>query len=60
MHRARQPLHRLLVPMRTRKCRSALWRSKVADSTGVELTGGKLLTRTLVFRRLLLRSVTVI
>ena len=30
---------------------------KIADSTGVEMTGGSLLMRTLIFRRLLLRDV---
>lgn len=30
---------------------------KVSDSTGVEMTGGSLLMRTLIFRRLLLRNV---
>ena len=35
------------------------WRkiSKVADSTGVDLTAGELLTRTLVLRRVLLREI---
>jgi acyl-[acyl-carrier-protein]-phospholipid O-acyltransferase/long-chain-fatty-acid--[acyl-carrier-protein] ligase len=40
-----------------RNCRKAMFRSKVSDSTGVELTGGKLLAATFVFRRLLLRHV---
>jgi acyl-[acyl-carrier-protein]-phospholipid O-acyltransferase/long-chain-fatty-acid--[acyl-carrier-protein] ligase len=40
-----------------RNCRKAMFRSKVADSTGVELTGGKLLAATLVMRRLLRRHV---
>jgi acyl-[acyl-carrier-protein]-phospholipid O-acyltransferase/long-chain-fatty-acid--[acyl-carrier-protein] ligase len=40
-----------------RNCRKSMFRSKIADSTGVELTGGKLLAGTLVFRRLLLRHV---
>ncbi len=40
-----------------RNCRKALFRSKLSDSTGVELTGGKLLVAMLVMRRLLLRHV---
>ena len=40
-----------------RKCRKTLFSMKIADSTGVEMTGGKLLTGTLIFRRLLLRKV---
>src|SRR5438477_12919738 len=40
-----------------RKCHKALWTKKIADSTGVEMSGGSLLIRTLIFRRLLLRSV---
>jgi acyl-[acyl-carrier-protein]-phospholipid O-acyltransferase/long-chain-fatty-acid--[acyl-carrier-protein] ligase len=40
-----------------RKCRKALFTMKIADSTGVEMTGGSLLMRTLIFRRLLLRKV---
>jgi acyl-[acyl-carrier-protein]-phospholipid O-acyltransferase/long-chain-fatty-acid--[acyl-carrier-protein] ligase len=36
-----------------RMCRQNWKRSKVADSTGVELTGGELLVRTLVVRRVL-------
>ena len=40
-----------------RKCRKALWRFKIADSTGAMLTGGALLMRTLILRRLLLREV---
>jgi acyl-[acyl-carrier-protein]-phospholipid O-acyltransferase / long-chain-fatty-acid--[acyl-carrier-protein] ligase len=40
-----------------RNCRKAMLRSKVSDSTGVELTGGKLLAAMLVMRRLLLRHV---
>jgi len=48
---SRMPARRFL-----HMCRRSLFRSKVADSTGVELTGGKLLTATLVFRRLFRRS----
>ena len=40
-----------------RRCKSALFRKKVADSSGQELTGGKLLTGTLVFKRLLEKHV---
>jgi acyl-[acyl-carrier-protein]-phospholipid O-acyltransferase/long-chain-fatty-acid--[acyl-carrier-protein] ligase len=40
-----------------RNCRKAMFRSKLSDSTGVSLSGGKLLTATLVMRRLLLRHV---
>ncbi|NQV29081.1 MAG: MFS transporter, partial [Rhodopirellula sp.] len=40
-----------------RACRKAKWRSKVADSAGADLTGGKLLTAALAFRRVLNRSV---
>lgn len=40
-----------------RTCRKRLFGWKVADSTGDSLTGGQLLTRTLVVRRLLRREV---
>ncbi|MFO0792152.1 MAG: AMP-binding protein [Pirellulales bacterium] len=40
-----------------RNCRKGMLRSKISDSTGVELTGSKLLAATLVMRRLLLRHV---
>jgi acyl-[acyl-carrier-protein]-phospholipid O-acyltransferase / long-chain-fatty-acid--[acyl-carrier-protein] ligase len=40
-----------------RQCRKAMFARKVSDSTGVEMTGGSLLMRTLIFRRLLLRGV---
>jgi acyl-[acyl-carrier-protein]-phospholipid O-acyltransferase/long-chain-fatty-acid--[acyl-carrier-protein] ligase len=40
-----------------RNCRHALWRTKISDSTGAELTGGKLLARTLALKRLLERHV---
>jgi acyl-[acyl-carrier-protein]-phospholipid O-acyltransferase/long-chain-fatty-acid--[acyl-carrier-protein] ligase len=39
-----------------RNCKSQLSQQKLADTTGVELTAGKLLTAVLVFRRLLLRE----
>ncbi len=50
---------RKMIPVRTflRKCRSALFRPKIADSSGVELTGGKLLTGSLAMMRLLNRQV---
>ena len=38
-----------------RRCRGAMFRSKIADSTGADLTGGSLLMRTLMFVRLLNR-----
>jgi len=40
-----------------RRCRKSMFTVKVADSTGVEMTGASLLMRTLIFRRLLLRNV---
>lgn len=40
-----------------RKCRKAMFRWKIADSSGVKLSGGSLLMRTLILRRLLLREV---
>jgi acyl-[acyl-carrier-protein]-phospholipid O-acyltransferase/long-chain-fatty-acid--[acyl-carrier-protein] ligase len=40
-----------------RNCRKSLTRSKVADSAGVDLSGGKLLLRTLIVKRLLERTV---
>jgi acyl-[acyl-carrier-protein]-phospholipid O-acyltransferase/long-chain-fatty-acid--[acyl-carrier-protein] ligase len=40
-----------------RNCRKKLFRWKIADSTGMELTGGKLLAATFVMRRLLFRHV---
>jgi acyl-[acyl-carrier-protein]-phospholipid O-acyltransferase/long-chain-fatty-acid--[acyl-carrier-protein] ligase len=40
-----------------RVCRGDLRRPKVADSSGMELTGAGLLTRTLILRRLLRREV---
>ena len=48
-----------LLPPRAFLRAARRWRrkSKVADSTGVDLTGGTLLLRTLVLRRLLLRHV---
>ena len=40
-----------------RKCRESLFVKKLVDSTGVTMTGGSLLMRTLIFRRLLMRGV---
>ena len=40
-----------------RKCRKALFKFKLADSTGMVLTGGMLLMRTLIARRLIRREV---
>jgi acyl-[acyl-carrier-protein]-phospholipid O-acyltransferase / long-chain-fatty-acid--[acyl-carrier-protein] ligase len=49
--------HDLILPRRfLRMCRRRMRRLKVADSTGVELTGVALLTRTLVLRRALRRE----
>ena len=39
------------------QCRSAWGRAKVADSAGADLTGGRLLTGALAFRKLLITSV---
>ncbi len=46
---------RSMIPQRLflRQCKSASGRAKVADPSGLELTGGKLLTGALVFRALL-------
>ncbi|MCA9102695.1 MAG: AMP-binding protein [Pirellulales bacterium] len=49
--------HRNLLVSFVRNCKSQLRQSKVADTTGVELSAGKLLTAVLIFRRLLLREV---
>ncbi len=50
---------RAMVPARRmlRACRKNRFRKKIADSTGMEMTGGSLLTRSLVMRRLLRREV---
>ncbi len=40
-----------------RRCKRRKFRSKIADSTGVNLTGGTLLMRSLILRRLLKRLV---
>jgi acyl-[acyl-carrier-protein]-phospholipid O-acyltransferase/long-chain-fatty-acid--[acyl-carrier-protein] ligase len=48
---------RIMLPRHfLRKCRQFLFKKKVADSTGVEMTGGSLLMRTLIFRRILMRN----
>lgn len=48
-----------LIPARRflRNCRRSMGRSKAADSTGMDISGGELLTRTLVLRRLFRRHV---
>ena len=47
------PLSRAML----RGCRESLWRKKIADTAGEEITGGQLLMRALVLRRLLRREV---
>src|SRR5579863_9235672 len=48
----------LTLPRRfLRMCRRSLWRPKVADSSGQQLSGGRLLVQTLVVCRLLKREV---
>lgn len=48
-----------LIPPRAmlRMCRGAMRRSKMADTTGLDLTGSGLLLRSLIFRRLLRREI---
>lgn len=48
----------LLPYLMIRQCHQTLFRPKVSDSTGVSLTGGKLLTAVLAFRKLLNRVLT--
>jgi acyl-[acyl-carrier-protein]-phospholipid O-acyltransferase / long-chain-fatty-acid--[acyl-carrier-protein] ligase len=49
-----QPSFDLTLPQKfLRMCRKNWHRAKIADSTGVELTGGQLLLRTFVLRRVL-------
>src|SRR4030042_83261 len=49
---------RMILPRKfLRMCRGSLCRPKLADSTGIELSGAALLTRTLILRRLLRRAV---
>jgi acyl-[acyl-carrier-protein]-phospholipid O-acyltransferase/long-chain-fatty-acid--[acyl-carrier-protein] ligase len=54
-----QDQHGWIIPTRRflRLCRRTMWRPKVADSLGIELTGAGLLTGAIAFRRLLLREV---
>lgn len=54
-----QRKHRQQIPIRQflRRSRQSLFRSKVADSSGLEFTGGKLLAATIVMKRLLERHV---
>jgi acyl-[acyl-carrier-protein]-phospholipid O-acyltransferase / long-chain-fatty-acid--[acyl-carrier-protein] ligase len=54
-----QRSHRFPPPQRSflRSCKQRLWRQKIVDSTGARLTGGSLLLRTLMVRRLLRRHV---
>jgi acyl-[acyl-carrier-protein]-phospholipid O-acyltransferase/long-chain-fatty-acid--[acyl-carrier-protein] ligase len=47
----------ILPRLMLRACRRSMFRMKVADSTGMQLTGGSLLMRMLIFRRILLREV---
>ncbi len=47
----------ILTRLFLQRCRQALWHNKISDSTGAQLTGGKLLARTLVLRRLLNRHI---
>ena len=55
---ANPPADDLILPRKfLRMCRRRMRRPKVADSTGVELSGAGLLMRTLIFRRLLRRKV---
>ncbi|MBX3432473.1 MAG: MFS transporter [Pirellulales bacterium] len=50
--------HAMVLPrVMIRKCKRALFRWKIADSTGAALTGGQLLMRSLILRRLLAREV---
>jgi len=50
--------HAMILPREfLRKCRGWFFRSKIADSTGVDLKGWQVLLRTLILRRLLLRHV---
>jgi acyl-[acyl-carrier-protein]-phospholipid O-acyltransferase/long-chain-fatty-acid--[acyl-carrier-protein] ligase len=47
----------IIVPREfVRRCRKEMFNQKIVDSTGVSMTGGSLLMRTLIFRRLLLRT----
>ena len=58
MDESKQQSREMIPPRRfLRTCRRNMRRVKVADSTGAELTGAGLLTRTLILRRLLRRGV---
>ena len=53
-----QPQEEMILPRKfLRMCRSRMRNAKAADSSGTELTGAGLLTRTLILRRLLRREV---
>jgi 1-acyl-sn-glycerol-3-phosphate acyltransferase len=54
---ARQPPFVCLAQRFVRACKKRRFRSKVADSTGQELTGGMLLTRGLILRDLLRKKI---
>jgi len=53
----RKHRRRVLPRQFIRKCRQFFGRSKIADSTGQNLTGGQLLLRSLILRRVLRREV---
>ncbi len=53
-----QMLRQPILPRQfVRQCRASLFRRKVADSSGAELTGGKLLAATIAFKRVMQREV---
>ncbi|HEX3655178.1 MAG TPA: AMP-binding protein [Pirellulales bacterium] len=52
-----KPARLLLPQLMLRECRRSLFRSKVADSTGTDFSGGTLLLRSLILRRILQREV---
>ncbi|MCH8045697.1 MAG: MFS transporter, partial [Planctomycetes bacterium] len=56
-HQQRKTRTMILPRAFLRKCRKAMFRTKVSDTTGMSLTGGALLLKTLIFRRILLRDV---
>ncbi|QDS98750.1 MFS transporter [Adhaeretor mobilis] len=50
--------HTMILPRAMiRKCRKSMFRWKIADSSGVSLTGGQILLKTFILRRLLQRDV---
>lgn len=57
IRRPRSPAMMILSRRFLRICREALFQPKVADSSGSDLSGGQLLMRTLIVKRLLERSV---